>query len=72
MPGGSVEEVVKEGVSGHVRRSVAELAECAKNLQLDPQQVRRYAEQNFSTERMTGNYINLYSRILSGAKRNVA
>jgi len=72
MPGGSVEEVVKEGVSGHVRRSVAELAECAKNLQLDPQQVRRYAEQNFSTERMTGNYINLYSRILSGAERSVA
>lgn len=65
MPGGSVEEIVKEGVSGHVRGSVAELAELAKNLNFAPHQVRAYAEENFSTERMVNDYIQLYSEIIS-------
>lgn len=78
MPGGSVEEIVKEGVSGHVRRSVDELAQCAKNLSFDPQTVRTYAQQNFSVERMIDDYIQLYSEILAdrqtgiGAERIVA
>ncbi|HEY6348001.1 MAG TPA: glycosyltransferase family 4 protein [Candidatus Angelobacter sp.] len=65
MPGGSVAEIVKEGVSGHIRGSVAELAERAKNLNLDPHQVRAYAEENFSNERMVRDYIQLYSEITS-------
>src|SRR5579864_1127740 len=40
MPGGSVPEVVSEGVSGHVYRSVRELVECARDLALDPRSVR--------------------------------
>ncbi len=70
LPGGSVEEIVKEGVSGHVRRSVAELAECAGNLRLDPKTVRRYAEQNFSAERMVNDYVQLYSEII-GERRKI-
>ena len=65
MPGGSVEEIVQEGVSGHVRRSVEGLAECAKNLKLDPNVVREYVEKNFSVERMVNDYIQLYSEIVS-------
>jgi len=65
LPGGSVEEIVEEGVSGHVRRSVSELAECAKKLSLDPRRVRDYAEQKFSLERMVRDYIQLYSEIIS-------
>ncbi|HLW52489.1 MAG TPA: glycosyltransferase family 4 protein [Candidatus Angelobacter sp.] len=65
MPGGSVAEIVKEGVSGHIRGRVQELAELAKNLNLDPRQVRAYAEENFSTERMVKDYIQLYSEIIS-------
>lgn len=65
LPGGSVEEVVKEGISGHVRGSVAELAECARNLALDPRTIRNYAEQNFSVQRMVSDYIQLYSEIIS-------
>jgi glycosyltransferase involved in cell wall biosynthesis len=68
MPGGSVEEIVKEGVSGHVRRSVAELADCAKNLKLNPKSVREYAEQNFSADRMVNDYIQLYSKIISASE----
>jgi glycosyltransferase involved in cell wall biosynthesis len=65
MPGGSVEEVVREGVSGHIRTSVAELAGCVKNLKLDAKTVRDYARQNFSVERMVQNYIRLYKEISS-------
>jgi glycosyltransferase involved in cell wall biosynthesis len=64
MPGGSVAEVVKEGVSGNVRKTVNELAECARNLDIPAPIVRGYMEEFFSVKRMTQDYINLYSEIL--------
>jgi glycosyltransferase involved in cell wall biosynthesis len=63
-PGGSVQEVVKDGVSGYVRQTTAELAECARDLELPARTVRGYMEKKFSLERMTADYINLYSEIL--------
>jgi glycosyltransferase involved in cell wall biosynthesis len=64
LPGGSVAEVVKEGVSGNVRGTAAELAECARTLDIPVPIVRGYMEEFFSVERMTRDYINLYSEIL--------
>lgn len=64
MPGGSVQEVVKDGVSGYVRSSVQELAERARNLSLSPVVVRRYVEENFSREHMASKYIELYSEMI--------
>jgi glycosyltransferase involved in cell wall biosynthesis len=64
MPGGSVAEVVKEGVSGNVRKTAAELAECARNLDIPAAIVRGYMEKFFSVKRMTRDYIALYSEIL--------
>jgi glycosyltransferase involved in cell wall biosynthesis len=66
MPGGSVAEVVKEGAGGHVRNSVNELADCARNLKIAPRDVRRYMEENFSVQRMARDYLELYSDIASG------
>jgi glycosyltransferase involved in cell wall biosynthesis len=63
MPRGSVPEIVREGVSGHIRQTPAELAECAKNLSIDPAGVRRYMENFFSAERMVRDYLDLYSQI---------
>src|SRR5262249_18294237 len=40
--GGSVDEVVKEGISGHVRATASELARCARDLNIDARVVRRY------------------------------
>lgn len=65
LPGGSVQEIVEEGVSGHVRGTVDELAECAKNLNLDAKGVREYVQRHFSVERMTADYIQLYSELVS-------
>ncbi|HET9182280.1 MAG TPA: glycosyltransferase family 4 protein [Candidatus Angelobacter sp.] len=64
LSGGSVAEVVKEGVSGYIGRSVDELAQRAANLDLQPESVRAYAQECFSSERMAGDYIDLYSEIL--------
>ena len=66
MPGGSVAEVVKEGAGGHVRDSVNELADCARNLKIAPMDVRRYMEENFSVQRMVRDYLKLYSDVASG------
>jgi glycosyltransferase involved in cell wall biosynthesis len=68
MPGGSVEEIVKEGIGGHVRKTVPELANCARTLRINPRLVRSYVEESFSIERMVDDYVRLYSDIASGGK----
>jgi glycosyltransferase involved in cell wall biosynthesis len=71
LPGGSVQEVVKEGVSGHIRSTADELAQCARELNLNPEAVRAYMEEFFSLERMTRDYINLYTEILQDGVKEV-
>jgi glycosyltransferase involved in cell wall biosynthesis len=63
-PRGSVREVIKEGVSGYVRESAAELAACARDLKVSARTVRGSMEKIFSVERMTQDYIKLYAEIL--------
>ena len=64
MPGGSVSEIIQEGVNGCVRETVSDLANCAKDLKFKADEVRRYAEQNFALERMVREYIKVYSEII--------
>jgi glycosyltransferase involved in cell wall biosynthesis len=64
LPGGSVREIVKEGVSGNICSTTDELAKCAQELDFTPEAVRAYMEECFSVERMTGDYINLYTELL--------
>ena len=64
MPGGSVPEVVRDGVSGYVCNSTEEMAEHAMNLRIDPAEVRTYVEQNFSIEKMVREYVNLYKDVI--------
>jgi glycosyltransferase involved in cell wall biosynthesis len=42
LPGGSVPEVVRDGVSGYICRSVREMAKRLENLNFSPRQVRQY------------------------------
>jgi glycosyltransferase involved in cell wall biosynthesis len=72
MPGGSVPEVVRDGVSGYICRSVREMAKRVGNMNLKPRRVRGYVEENFSVERMVKNYIDLYQEILKGAEKQTA
>ena len=64
MPGGSVPEVVRDGVSGYICRSVREMAKRLGNLNIEATAVRSYVEENFSVERMAKNYVALYEEIL--------
>ena len=65
LPGGSVREIVANGISGYVCRSVGEMVRCAREIEswIRPMAIRRYAEQHFSMERMADEYSRLYSAI---------
>jgi glycosyltransferase involved in cell wall biosynthesis len=63
MPGGSVAEIVCEGISGHVCSTVAALSRSVRDLKLDPETVRSYVMRFFSAERMAKDYIRLYDEL---------
>jgi len=69
LGGGSVVEVVKDGVSGYVCRSVRELAKRVTQLNFDPAALRRYVEGNFSLELMVGKYADLYAEAVAESQR---
>src|SRR3989442_3963568 len=74
LPGGSVKEVVSDGVSGYVCCSVEELARRAREIEtsIRPATVRFYAKEYFSLERMVAEYEHLYSAIRDlGSPRSV-
>lgn len=60
MPGGSVPEVVRDGVSGYICRTVRDMVRRVQTLNLDSRRVRQYVEENFSIERMVKSYLSLY------------
>jgi len=63
-PSGSVPEIVKDGTSGYVCSTVDDYVKHARELKISPETVRGYIEEYFSVERMTRDYISLYSEIL--------
>jgi len=69
LGGGAVVEVVKDGVSGYVCRSVRELAKRVTQLNFDPAALRRYVEENFSLELMVGKYADLYAEAVAESPR---
>jgi len=64
LPGGSVEEVVRDGVSGYVCSSEDEMAARLKNLSISPVSTRKYVEQRFSVSRMVNKYAALYREVV--------
>lgn len=66
FPGGSVAEVVKDGVSGYTCASVDDMVERAKRAAaFDFAKVRDYAVTEFSVDRMVQAYAELYSEIVA-------
>jgi len=70
-PCGSVREIVKEGTSGRICSTVDDFVAAARNLNLAPAGVRAYMEEFFSVERMTRDYIQLYTEILQNGVKEV-
>jgi glycosyltransferase involved in cell wall biosynthesis len=65
LPGGAVEEVVCNGISGFVCSTPAEMAQHASVLPgaFRPATVRQYCQQYFSSDRMVADYIALYQEL---------
>lgn len=72
LNGGSVPEVVRDGVSGYICENVDQMVERVRNLSIAPRLVRNYTEENFSVGVMVKKYIKLYKSILDGSKAVVA
>jgi len=68
MPGGSVPEIVRDGISGYVCRTVRDMANRVGNLDIEPVKVRKYVEESFSVAHMVRNYLSLYEEILREAQ----
>jgi glycosyltransferase involved in cell wall biosynthesis len=66
--GGSVAEVVDEGITGHIVSSMAEAAvKIDSLLALDRAAIRRRFELRFTAARMASDYVRLYQRQVSQA-----
>jgi glycosyltransferase involved in cell wall biosynthesis len=64
FPGGSVAEIVRDGISGFVCRDVEAAVKRVREVKaIKPATVRAYAQQHFSVERMVQDYLTLYREI---------
>jgi glycosyltransferase involved in cell wall biosynthesis len=63
--GGSVEEIVCDGVSGWICRDVAEMAAKAQAPGIPPESCRAWVAAHFSRERMVDRYLDVYERARS-------
>jgi glycosyltransferase involved in cell wall biosynthesis len=64
FPGGAVEEVIDDGISGRVCRDISEAAESLRRDTFYPHAVRHGAETRFSADAMARQYYRLYSGLL--------
>ena len=64
---GSVPEVIRDGVSGHICEDAAQMAERVRNLKIDPLSTHNHVRENFSLEVMVAKYIKLYESLYRNA-----
>jgi glycosyltransferase involved in cell wall biosynthesis len=72
--GGSVEEVIDDGVTGFVVESLDEAVDAAveKLPSIDRRKVRQVFEERFSVSRMASDYVQVYQRLISGHKKPIS
>lgn len=67
LAGGSVEEVISEGLSGYVCHNTDEMVERAKSAStLNAEKIRRYVEEHFSLEKMVSQYAEVFQSLAMG------
>ncbi len=64
--GGAVPEIVRDGVNGWICADVAEMADRIVSTDVTPDECRAMAERDFSVERMTDDYLDVYEQALIG------
>jgi glycosyltransferase involved in cell wall biosynthesis len=70
LPGGSVGEVIKNGVNGFICQSMEEMATRAREVAraVAPAMVRQRAQERYSLEHMAARYAKLYQSILAAGQ----
>lgn len=68
FPGGAVEEIVANGITGRVCRDIRHAARTLQNETFDPQKIRRSTEKRFSADAMARQYLQLYAEVLGGVE----
>ena len=68
LPGGSVAEVVSDGISGYVCQSPDEMVERIRNLSIPNAIIRQYAQKHFSAETMAMKYVGLYDSLIGNVE----
>jgi glycosyltransferase involved in cell wall biosynthesis len=66
FPGGAVEEVIENGISGRICRDIGEAADSLQRDIFKPQAARHSAETRFSSDAMARQYYRLYSDLQKG------
>ena len=66
LPGGSVRELVKNGVNGYVCADPAEMAHRVAHLDMDPARCRAYVENHFGIDLMVRRYEELFFKAARG------
>ena len=74
FPGGAVEEVIQEGVSGHICGNMDEMVQTIRDLpgKYSPEKVRGYVLRYFSVDRMVRDYAALYREIVPDVREMVS
>ena len=66
LPGGSMSELVKDGVNGYLCADPAEMAHRAVNLDVDPTRCREYVKAQFNLDVMVRRYEALLLNVIGG------
>ncbi len=67
---GAASEIIADGKTGFVVNSEDEMVEAVRKIdQINPEDCRRHAEENFSRERMAAKYLDIYKNILKKSGR---
>ena len=66
---GAVPEVIEDGRSGIVVESYTEMADALERAdELDPLELRRYVEEEFSPARMVRDYVAAYEAVIAASQ----
>ncbi|MFT3839068.1 MAG: glycosyltransferase family 4 protein [Myxococcaceae bacterium] len=66
-PGGAVEEIVEDGVSGWICHDLEQLAGRSVTPGIRPEACRDHVERHFSATRMAEGYLSIYRQLLTGS-----
>jgi glycosyltransferase involved in cell wall biosynthesis len=70
--GGSVEEIVRDGINGWICADAADMAARIVSPGIAPESCRAYAVQHFSLDRMVDRYLDVYDHAMSVSALDVA